>query len=198
MEEETAEDDRKTGDLSINYNAVATRDGRRNSMQRRTNMRRSRVRETRSVWRCAHEKSNISNRTEGSDGGESEPTPRPLKHDPGRQQGSLPATSCLHTCLSTCQLCISHGWCSRGARLRADTFRHRGPLSREWDGGYVARDQSGSASTAKLIRAQTFTTKPLRPNTRWAQRLLCRFHFGSSGSEMWERGGGASVLRNEK
>lgn len=49
MEEETAEDDRKTGDLSINYNAVATRDGRRNNMQRRTNMRRSRVRETRSV-----------------------------------------------------------------------------------------------------------------------------------------------------
>lgn len=36
-------------------------------------------------------------------------TPSTLKHDPRRQKASLPATLCLHTCLSVCQLCISHG-----------------------------------------------------------------------------------------
>lgn len=49
----TAEDDRKTGDLSINYNATATRDSRRNSMQRRSHSD-MRVKETRSIWRFAH------------------------------------------------------------------------------------------------------------------------------------------------
>lgn len=41
----TAEDDRKTGNLSINYNSTAARDSHRNSVQRRSHgdMRRSRV-----------------------------------------------------------------------------------------------------------------------------------------------------------
>lgn len=52
--EKTAEDDRKTGDLSINYNATATGDSHRNSMQRRSHGdMRIRVKETRSIWRFA-------------------------------------------------------------------------------------------------------------------------------------------------
>lgn len=197
MEEETAEDDRKTGDLSINYTAMATRDARRNSMQRRSNMRRSRARGTRSVWRRAHKKSNISNWTEGSDGGESEPTQRPLKHDPGRQQGSLPATLCLHTCLSTCQLCISHGWCSRGAGSVPTHF----DTEALWVG--MRRRLCGQGPVWVSQHRQAYTCPDFYHKAPQAQHsmspaIAVPLSLWELGIWEWERGGGASVPRNEK
>lgn len=46
--EKTVEDDRKTGDLSINYNATATRDSQSNRLQQRSHsdMRGCRVEQT--------------------------------------------------------------------------------------------------------------------------------------------------------
>lgn len=46
--EKTVEDDRKTGDLSINYNATATRDSQRNRLQQRSHsdVRECRVEQT--------------------------------------------------------------------------------------------------------------------------------------------------------
>lgn len=129
---------------------MATRGSHRNRLQRRSHsdVRRSRVEQTHTAesegcgdlhidtvgqkeigQRNLHiKRPTMKHTTEGMMEGNKK-THRPLKHEPRRQRGSFPATLCLRTCLSTCQLGISHGWCSRGARLRADAFQHRGPLS---------------------------------------------------------------------
>lgn len=56
--EGTALDDRKTGDLSINYNATAARDSRRNSTEQRSRSDgesgTDAQKETRGIWRFGH------------------------------------------------------------------------------------------------------------------------------------------------
>lgn len=118
---------------------------------------------------------------------------RSLTHDLSRQQDGLTSTLCLHTCLSTCQL-----------RPTDDVLEGSGAVHSNAEALWVGLGRCGQGPdwVSQHCRANTcldFTTKPLRPLSGWAQRLLCRFHFGSLGSQWeYECSSDARVPWNEK
>lgn len=184
--EETAEDDRRTGDLSINYNTAATRDSRRNSMQTKTH---NMGKETISIWRITQKRLDREKKTNPQTGlkewwGVKNPQKGLLNMI---WAGSRAAFQPLCADIPACQAASS-------AYPTDDVVEGPGSVPTHtntealWVGMRRWLCGQGPVWVSQHCRANTcldFTTKPLRPLSRWAQRLLCRFHFGSSGSLVW-------------